>query len=103
MPAPKYPRGSEWRKWDLHFHTPSSYEYQFKGATNEQIVQTMVDANVGAFAVTDHHVIDVARIQAIQSLAAGRVTIFPGIELRTELGGSSLVHLIGIFPEDSDI
>lgn len=20
-----YPRGSEWRKWDLHVHTPISY------------------------------------------------------------------------------
>ena len=20
-----YPRGSEWRKWDLHIHTPFSY------------------------------------------------------------------------------
>lgn len=98
-----YPRGSEWRKWDLHFHTPASYDYQFKGTTNEQIVQTMIDANVGAFAVTDHHVMDVERIKAMQALAAGRVTIFPGIELRTELGGSSLVHMIGIFPEDCDI
>lgn len=63
----------------------------------------MIDANVGAFAVTDHHVMDVPRIKAMQALAAGRVTIFPGIELRTELGGSSLVHMIGIFPEDCDI
>lgn len=103
MPEQKYPRGSEWRKWDLHFHTPASYDYQFKAATNEQIVQTMIDANVGAFAVTDHHVMDVVRIKAMQAFAAGRVTVFPGIELRTELGGSSLVHMIGIFPEDCDV
>src|SRR6186997_2454025 len=75
MPTPRYPRGSEWRKWDLHFHTPASYDYQFKAATSEQIVKTMIDANVGAFAVTDHHVIDVARIKAMQACAAGRVTI----------------------------
>ncbi|MCK5022146.1 MAG: hypothetical protein KAR54_02770, partial [Candidatus Pacebacteria bacterium] len=31
------------------------------------------------------------------------VTIFPGIELRSELGGKESVHLIGIFPEDCDI
>lgn len=29
--------------------------------------------------------------------------IFPGIELRSELGGSESVHFIGIFPEDSNI
>jgi hypothetical protein len=103
MPQLTFPRGSEWRKWDLHFHTPSSYDYQFKGATNAQILQTMLEAKAGAFAVTDHHVMDVQRIKELQSLAAGRITIFPGIELRTELGGSSLIHIIGIFPETCDI
>ena len=24
MPTPAYPRGSEWRKWDLQVHTPFS-------------------------------------------------------------------------------
>ena len=52
-------KGSEWRKWDIHFHTPASFDYQFKAATSAQIVQTMIDAKVGAFAVTDHHVMDV--------------------------------------------
>ncbi len=23
-------RGCEWRKWDLHFHTPSSFDYRDK-------------------------------------------------------------------------
>lgn len=73
------------------------------GATNAQIVQTLIDAQVAALAVTDHHVIDVERIKEMQALAAGRVTIFPGIELRTELGGSSLIHLIGIFPDTCDL
>jgi hypothetical protein len=103
MPQPTFARGSEWRKWDLHLHTPSSYDYQFKGATNAQLVQAMIDSKVGAFAVTDHHVMDVERIKEMQAFAAGHVTIFPGIELRTELGGSSLVHMIGIFPDTCDI
>ena len=25
MPENKYPRGSEWKRWDLHIHTPFSY------------------------------------------------------------------------------
>lgn len=32
-------RGSEWRIWDLHFHTPSSYDYKDKSVTNEDIVK----------------------------------------------------------------
>jgi len=28
-----YPRGSEWRKWDLHVHTPKSIIQEFGGDT----------------------------------------------------------------------
>ena len=31
----KYPRGSEWRKWDLHVHTPSSLIQHYGGDTDE--------------------------------------------------------------------
>ena len=27
MNVDNYPRGSEWRKWDLHVHSPNSYDY----------------------------------------------------------------------------
>lgn len=33
----KSTRGSEWRKWDLHIHTPSSYDYKDKSITNEDL------------------------------------------------------------------
>lgn len=99
-----FPRGSEWRKWDLHFHTPGSGgDYKYAGATNKEIVDTLVRANVSVVAATDHHFIDIPRIREMQSLASGRLTVLPGIELRTELGGSARVHMIGIFPETSDI
>jgi len=33
----KIERGSDWRKWDLHFHTPSSYDYGYsKLITNQE-------------------------------------------------------------------
>ena len=32
-----YPRGSEWRRWDLHIHTPNTKKNdQFSGATTEE-------------------------------------------------------------------
>jgi len=31
----KYSRGSEWRKWDLHVHTPSSLIQHYGGDTDE--------------------------------------------------------------------
>ena len=30
-----YDRGSEWRKWDLHVHTPSSICQNYGGDTDE--------------------------------------------------------------------
>jgi predicted metal-dependent phosphoesterase TrpH len=99
----KWPRGSEWRKWDLHFHTPSSYEYSNKGLSNEDLVTTLKAAGIAVVAVTDHHLIDVERVKHLQSLAGNDLTVLPGIELRTELGGSESVHIIGIFPENLDL
>jgi hypothetical protein len=34
----KYNKGSEWRKWDLHLHTASSYDYKYKGADADDIL-----------------------------------------------------------------
>jgi ABC-type lipoprotein export system ATPase subunit len=96
-------RGSLWRRWDLHFHTPTSFDYENGAVTNEQIVAGLKNAGVSVVAITDHHVIDVPRIRALQQLAGDDLTILPGIEFRTELGGKEKVHLIGIFPEDSNL
>lgn len=95
--------GSTWRKWDLHFHTPSSYDYKDKGVTNEQIIEVLHANNVEVVAITDHHKIDVERIKDLQSLGKGKVTVLPGIEFRAELGGSESIHFIGLFSEESDI
>jgi predicted metal-dependent phosphoesterase TrpH len=55
-------------------------------------------------AITDHHTIDVERIRALQELGKERsITVLPGIELRSELGGSDSIHFIGIFPEDGNL
>lgn len=96
-------KGSVWRKWDLHLHTPSSYDYDNKGITNEDFVQMLKSKGIEAAAITDHHLIDVERIKKLQELGGNDLTIFPGIELRSELGGKESIHFIGIFPEDCNI
>lgn len=98
----KYKRGSEWRKWDLHFHTPSSHDYKDKSVTNQDIIDGLKSNNISVVAVTDHHVIDVKRIKELQSIAGDDITVLPGIEFCSELGGSESIHFIGIFPEKSD-
>ena len=97
------PRGSIWRQWDFHCHTPSSFDYENKSVTEQDLVDTLVGAGIAAVVITDHHIIDVDRMARLQSVAGDDLVVFPGIELRSELGGSESVHYVGIFPEDSDL
>jgi len=104
MAAPVHnPIGSIWRVWDLHFHTPSSYDYKDMSVTNEDIVHALVSAGISVVAITDHHVIDAKRIKELQVLGKDQLVVLPGIEVRTELGGKDSVHMVAVFPEDSDI
>lgn len=97
------PLGSIWRRWDLHFHTPASFEYQDRSVNSQRLVDKLISEGVEVVAVTDHHVIDVELIKDMQALAAERLTVLPGIELRSQLGGSESVHYIGIFSEDCNL
>lgn len=97
-------RGSEWRIWDLHFHTPSSYDYKDKSVTNEDIINILDSNNISVVAITDHHIIDIDRIQKLQELGKEKnIVVLPGIEFCSELGGSESIHFIGIFPETADL
>jgi hypothetical protein len=96
------PVGSLWGKWDLHFHTPSSYDYGNGAITDELIVEGLKSNGIVAVAVTDHHKIDVDRMVRLKRIAGSDLTIFTSIELRSELGGKESVHLIGIFSERQD-
>jgi hypothetical protein len=96
------PYGSLWNRWDLHFHTPSSYDYLNQSLTDEQIIEGLLANNLRAVAITDHHIIDVPRIRKLQRLAGDALTILPGIELRSDQGGEP-IHYVCIFLEDSDL
>lgn len=96
-------RGSLWSRWDLHCHTPSSFDYEKKTVTNKDIVDRLVVEGIRLVAITDHNCIDIPRIRELQHLAGDRLTVLPGIELRSELGGKESVHFIGIFPSECDL
>ncbi len=96
------PRGSVWRKWDLHFHSPASFDYENKSLKAIDLVDSLIAAGIEVVAVTDHHNMDTALIRSMQVLGDGKLTVLPGVELRSELGGRECVHYIGIFPETSE-
>lgn len=92
--------GSTWHRWDLHYHTPSSYDYKNQSKTNEDLVQELLDDGVSGVAVTDHHVIDFDRIKSLNTIADGKIKFLRGIEITSELGGSESIHFIAIFPDN---
>lgn len=96
--------GSEWHQWDLHFHTPSSYDYKDKSVTDEFIIEELARQGIKAIAITDHHTIDVARIDNLKRLGHAKgIFVIPGIEFRTVAAGSDSIHFIGLFPPDEDL
>jgi len=93
--ANRFPRGSEWRQWDLHIHTPASFHWQGErfGADeqrNTQLVDQMIEALNAAqpavFALMDYWTFDgwfrlQDRLQEPGAPALQKL-VFPGIELR---------------------
>lgn len=93
MEENKYKRGSEWRRWDLHVHTPAS---DGTGSPNE-IVDTAISKGISVLAITDHHTVEY--IDQVKDYAKDKdISIISGIEFRSEYGGRS-VHFIAYFPE----
>lgn len=51
MTEKTWPRGAEWRKWDLHVHSPASHG--FKGDYNQFIIQ-LGNADCGVIGINDY-------------------------------------------------
>lgn len=97
MDQPKYERGSEWRQWDLHIHSPASFHWRGQkfdadpeSATNKALVDEMIHALNAAtpavFALMDYWTFDgwFALCRRLKEADAPKLTktVFPGIELR---------------------
>ena len=95
-------KGSEWRRWDLHLHTSSSYDYEYNADDADSVlVQTLLDNEIAAAVITDHFVIDAEHIQNLKGLTSD-IVFFPGVELRTDKGDTN-IHVIVIFSNEIDL
>ncbi|MEX0730113.1 MAG: hypothetical protein WED00_10890 [Aquisalimonadaceae bacterium] len=87
----KWPRGSEWRKWDLHLHAPGTkLNDQFKTADGanawDVYCRKLHDSDVQAFGITDYFCADgyfSAREKYTERYPESPKVLFPNIELRT--------------------
>ena len=95
-------RGSEWRRWDLHLHTRSSYDYKYNADDADEIlIRALIENEIQAVAITDHFVIDSKHIKKLRALAPN-IVFFPGVELRTDKGDTN-IHVILIFSDKIDL
>lgn len=93
----KYPRGSEWRQWDLHIHSPASFFWcgpRFTNSGNGDHDTAIIDAMIAAlnaakpavFALMDYWTFEgwfaLKRRLAQPDAPVLTKTVFPGIELR---------------------
>jgi len=93
-----FSKGSEWRKWDLHIHTPASYHWrggkrfcdmteQEKEQDLKRIIDKINESDVQVFGIMDYWTFDgyfeIRRFLDRNPSFKGK-TILPGIELRVE-------------------
>lgn len=111
----KYLRGSEWRKWDLHIHTPETKKNdQFDGSTPSEKWNNYTKAinesteDIAVIGITDYFCID-NYFKFKKMVADGVITknfelIIPNIEIRVlpVTGSSTPINLHCIFNPDID-
>ena len=103
-----WPRGAEWRRWDLHVHTPASLlGTSFAGVSWDDYVNALEEAaarnNIAVIGVTDYMSIDgYEKLHAIQDDSThprlSSVLLLPNIEFRslphTRTGHALNIHLL---------
>ena len=90
----KFKRGSEWRKWDLHIHTPVSICQEYGGdAQWEKFIKALenLPSDVSVIGITDYYFID-GYEKVMQYKNSGRLQniekVFPILEFRIDTFGS---------------
>src|SRR6266852_3225539 len=116
-----FQRGSEWRRWDLHVHTPESVLNNGFGSDWDAYVQklfrTLIEKEIGAVGITDYFTVDgykklreeyLANDAKLQTLfSAGeiekikKILVIPNIEFRSNIFvGQNSVNVHILFSDD---
>ena len=121
MAAKRKPKDAQrqWRRVDLHLHTPASADFQEQGATYLDILQKAEMRGLDVVAFTDHNTIagyasmlaDIEQLELLERLGRLRpderrrldeyrrlrqkVLVLPAFEFTATFG----FHILGVFPE----
>ncbi|MEN8098115.1 MAG: RNA-binding domain-containing protein [Chloroflexota bacterium] len=112
----------QWKRIDLHIHTPASNDYQEEGVTYLDILKTAEQRGVDIVAITDHNTVggyagmlaEIAELELLEGLdriqplekrrlddyrkLSDKLLILPGFEFTATLG----FHILAVFsPEKS--
>ena len=90
MTAPRFPRGSEWRKWDMHVHAPGTklndcYQQQDGEPDWDQFCQIIHESDVAVVAIADYFSLDgyFTAVEKYQAAYPDDDKLFlPNLELR---------------------
>jgi ABC-type lipoprotein export system ATPase subunit len=103
-----YPRGSEWRRWDLHVHTPDTAREDQYQDWNSFVAALSNQTEVAVVGVTDYlSIANYTRLLGIkQSQGLGQIELLiPNIEFRiappTKKGSAINLHLL-VDPSEKD-
>jgi len=80
------PRGSIWRKWDLHIHSPKTFlNKQFNGVSADDFVNKVSESEIVAVGLTNYFRFDGSELEDIKrKFVAKGIVVFPNIEFRTQ-------------------
>lgn len=76
-------RGSEWRKWDLHVHTPASHlNNQFDNVNDDAFIKKVVDSKLSAIGLTNYFNFSDSDYELKEKLEKEGIVVFLNLEMR---------------------
>ncbi len=109
----RHPRGSEWRKWDLHVHTPGTKQYDNYRVDNSEDVwdvfcKNLEESDVAVFGITDYFSVDnylnlVDKFN--KKYPNSEKVFFPNIEFRinSKNKDGDFIQIHVIFSDDTEV
>lgn len=76
-------RGSEWRKWDLHIHSPYTFLNKYY-CSDEDFIKVILDSKISCVGLTNYFKFDEKEYELKEKLESNGITTFLNLELRLD-------------------